>query len=93
MLIKFEEKNNIMKKKKKKDTFFSILFYSIMGFLLVVSIVVFKTIENNEDWCGFAILNLTLVLLIWIWYGTAYKIENNLLNITAGPLKKTFLFD
>ena len=89
MFIKFEEKNNIMIFEAKKDTFFSILFYSIMGFLLVVSIVVFKTIENNEDWCGFAILNLTLVLLIWIWYGTAYKIENNLLNITAGPFKKS----
>ncbi len=72
----------------KKDNFFSTIFYGVIGFLLLLSIFLFKTITNTNDWWGFAVLVLILIVLVWIWYGTEYKISNNVLNIASGPLKK-----
>lgn len=83
-----------MKKKEyndfeaKKDTFFSTIFYGVLALLLTTAVVVYNTIEESQDWWGFTILILIILLVIWMWYSTEYKISNNVLNITSGPVKK-----
>ena len=72
----------------KKDNFFSILFYGLMGMLSLVSIVLFKSINSTVDWWGFTAVVAALLMLVWIWYGTEYKISNTILNIVSGPIKK-----
>ena len=72
----------------KKDKFFSTIFYGVMSLVLLSCVIVFKSISSSEDWWGFGALIATLFLLIWIWYGTEYKIVNNVLNVVSGPVKK-----
>lgn len=72
----------------KKDTFFSTIFYGVLAVLLTSAVVVYNTIQESQDWWGFTILIVITLLIIWMWYGTVYKISNNVLNITSGPVKK-----
>ena len=71
----------------KKDKFFSTIFYLIVGGLTWLSIYIFKSISTTVHWWGFALIIVSLLLVVWIWYGTQYKINNNILNIVSGPFK------
>ena len=72
----------------KKDTFFSTIFYGVLALLLTTAVLVYNTIEQSQDWWGFTILILIILVVVWMWYGTEYKISNNVLNITSGPVTK-----
>lgn len=36
---------------------------------------------------------LTISLLLWLWFGTSYKIEEELLKIKSGPFRSTVKID
>jgi len=72
----------------KKDKFFSTIFYSLFGLILIFIIMVFNTTETTKNWWATGVLIAIQLLLVWIWHGTKYKISNTILNISSGPLKK-----
>jgi hypothetical protein len=67
----------------KKDTWLAILIWLIIlmpaGFALVPDFSII----------GVGILSLVSVLLLWIWYGTYYEFEGNMLKVVSGPIKQT----
>jgi len=72
----------------KKDKLFSTLFYSVLAVLLAVMMIVFSKDSMPYKWLVVSITLLSLFILIWIWYGTSYKVENNILNVVLGPFKQ-----
>lgn len=72
----------------KKDKFFSTIFYGVILLLGAVSVIAIKSVNEKNEWIGIVITILTLLFLVWVWYGTEYKIENNVLRIVSGPIKK-----
>lgn len=71
----------------KKDKIFSIIFYGLIlcfGFLLVL-ILKGQIVANSLS----LVVDISiLMLLIWIWYGSDYKINNTVLSLRYGPFKK-----
>lgn len=68
--------------KSKKDTFFALLIWGViilMGWLMIVDKSVMIYIVDV----------LTISLLLWLWFGTSYKIEEELLKIKSGPFRST----
>ena len=37
----------------------------------------------------YVIGGLTIALLLWLWFGTSYKIDEELLKIKSGPFRST----
>ena len=72
----------------KKDKFFSTIFYGVFGLMILITVMLFNEIQQSEDWWPIVIMSLVLGFLIWVWYGTSYAISNNVLSISAGPIKK-----
>jgi len=69
---------------KKDLIYFSVVWFAII--LILSSIIInFSLSVFNLLW-GF-IGSLTLGLLVWIWFGTGYRIEDETINIENGPFK------
>src|SRR5690625_425886 len=43
----------------------------------------------DKSLVAYVIGGLTIVLLLWLWFGTSYKIEEALLKIKSGPFRST----
>src|SRR5699024_11887301 len=43
----------------------------------------------DESVVAYVIGGLTIALLLWLWFGTNYKIEEKLLKIKSGPFRST----
>lgn len=73
----------------KKDTFFSVAIWGAI--VLALFTIVYPSISTfSISNLISLILGLTLISwLIWIWFGTGYRVENNTLKIQGGPLKQT----
>lgn len=68
--------------KSKKDIWFTILIWGVtvlMAWLMVVDKSVMIHIVGV----------LTISLLLWLWFGTNYKIEEEHLKIKSGPFRST----
>ena len=68
--------------KSKKDTWFALLIWGVtilMGWLMVVDNSVMIYIVGI----------LTISLLLWLWFGTSYRFEDELLKIKSGPFRTT----
>lgn len=66
----------------KKDNWFALFIWGViilMGWLMIVETSVVIYIVGV----------LTISLLLWIWFGTSYKIEEELLKINSGPFRST----
>lgn len=76
-----------MKFEAKKDKIFSIIFYGLIlcfGLLLVL-ILKGQVVANSLS----LVVDISiLILLIWIWYGSDYEINNTVLSLRYGPFKK-----
>lgn len=68
--------------KSKKDIWLALLIWGVtilMGWLMIV----------DKSVLIYIIGILTIALLLWLWFGTSYKIEKELLKIKSGPFKCT----
>lgn len=71
----------------KKDKLFSTIFYgSFLGFGIVLAIILKG--DMSENTLGFVVDVSIIMLLVWIWYVTDYKIENTILAVRLGPFKR-----
>ncbi|WP_313238456.1 PH domain-containing protein [Sporosarcina ureae] len=75
----------------KKDIWF---FLIIWGFILfMISLYIFGgepvgwQLITYKSVPGYIIGALILTLLLWIWFGTGYKVEGELLKLKFGPFK------
>ena len=60
---------------------FMILIYIFGGESVGLQLITYKSIS------GYIIAVLILTLLLWIWFGTGYKVEGEFLKIRYGPFK------
>ncbi len=60
---------------------FMILIYIFGGEPVGWQLITYKSIP------GYIIAALILTLLLWIWFGTGYKVEGEYLKIRYGPFK------
>ncbi|WP_438317028.1 PH domain-containing protein [Sporosarcina sp. FA9] len=75
----------------KKDVWFSIIIWGFILFMILIYIfggepvgwqlITYKSIP------GYIIGALIITLLLWIWFGTGYKIEGEFLKVRYGPFK------
>lgn len=68
--------------KSKKDTWLALLIWGVsilMGWQMIVDKSVMILIVGV----------LTIFSLLWLWFGTSYKIEEELLKIKSGPFRST----
>lgn len=66
----------------KKDTWFALLIWGVIIFLAWQMIA-------DKSLVVYVIGGLTIALLLWLWFGTSYKIEEELLKIKSGPFRST----
>ncbi|HLQ98363.1 MAG TPA: PH domain-containing protein [Candidatus Dormibacteraeota bacterium] len=68
--------------KSKKDTWLALLIWGVsilMGWQMIV----------DKSVMIFIVGVLTILSLLWLWFGTSYKIEEELLKIKSGPFRST----
>ncbi|MFD1928931.1 PH domain-containing protein [Sporosarcina siberiensis] len=75
----------------KKDIWFSIIIFGFILFMILIYIfggepigwqlITYKSIP------GYIIGASIVTLLLWIWFGTGYKIEGEFLKVRYGPFK------
>ena len=75
----------------KKDIWFFLIIWGFILFMILIYIfggrpvgwqlITYKSVP------GYIIGALTLTLLLWIWFGTGYKVEGELLKLQFGPFK------
>ncbi|HIV74974.1 MAG TPA: PH domain-containing protein [Candidatus Pseudogracilibacillus intestinigallinarum] len=74
----------------KKDIWFSFIIWGII--LLIILIYIFggepigRQLVTYKSIPGYIISALILTLLLWIWFGTGYRIEGKFLKVRHGPL-------
>lgn len=68
--------------KSKKDTWLSLLIWGVI-ILMVLLMIVDKSVMIYIT--GVFIIPL----LLWLWFGTSYKIKEELLKIKSGPFRST----
>lgn len=56
-------------------------------FLSIVIPFIYTTTIFNFIWAFFG--TIIIGLLIWVWFGTGYKVENDTVKIQTGPFKRT----
>lgn len=77
----------------KKDAWLGLIIWGSV--LLVASIYIFEDdsiglqIYGFMDIVGFILILLTITFLLWVWYGTGYKIEKGLIKIKSGPFRSS----
>ena len=66
----------------KKDTWLALIIWGVtlsMGWQMIT----YKSVV------GYIIGLLTIGLILWLWFGTGYKIEEGLIKIRCGPFRNT----
>lgn len=80
-----------MKFQSKKDGLFFIIFWGMIAFIITVNLLnpdpVGKQFITYNSLLGYIISLLIIIFLLWIWYGTHYKVIDNSLHIQTGPFK------
>lgn len=80
----------------RKDLMSGIIYWGLT--LLPILIYVFGretygwhiiTNPSVTGYIGIVFLISWLILIVWMWFRTGYKIENGLIKIKSGPFKKT----
>ncbi len=72
----------------QKDKLFSVIFYGLFLVLGLMLIVILNSDQTSENTLGIIVTVSGLLLLVWIWYVTDYKIQNNVLTARSGPFSK-----
>jgi hypothetical protein len=68
----------------KRDIWY-LLVFGILIFLVIIGILEMNF--TTSEFIDIIVLTLSAVLLLWIWFGTGYKIENHQLKIKFGPIR------
>lgn len=68
--------------KSKKDVWLSVLIWGVIILMIFIMIT-----EQNIVVYIVGILNN--VLLLWLWFGTSYRIDDEALIVRSGPFKST----
>lgn len=81
----------------KKDIWFYLIIWGLVIFMMLFYIfggkpVGWQLITYNSI-PGYIISVLILTLLLWIWFGTSYKIEREFLKLKYGPFKSKIKID
>lgn len=73
----------------KKDVFYTFLIWGAIavGFLTMVFPVFFTLSISN--FIAMVLALMVISWLIWVWFSTGYRVENNMLKIEVGPFKQT----
>ncbi len=66
----------------KRGAFFALI-------ILGVTILVIREMIVSKGSVFYIVGTLIIVLLLWLWFGTGYKIEDGLLKIRFGPFRST----
>src|SRR5690625_4556225 len=66
----------------KKDTWFALLIWGVIIFMAWQMIA-------DKSLVVYVIGGLTIALLLWLWFGTSYKIDEALLKIKSEPFRST----
>ncbi len=75
----------------KKDAWLGLIVW--LSIIVVASIYIFDDatlglhINGVLDIIGFTLVLLTIAFLLWVWYGTSYRIEEGLIKIKSGPFR------
>lgn len=75
----------------KKDIWLGLTFFG--SAILIAGIYLFEgeeiglQINGFIDVIGITLSLLTVGLLLWIWFGTSYKVEAGLIKIKSGPFR------
>jgi hypothetical protein len=69
----------------KRDSFYSIAVWGTIAILFFSIILNFSLALFNLFW---GLIGLVAIgFLVWIWFGTSYRIENETIKIKNGPFK------
>lgn len=75
----------------KKDIWFFLITWGFILFMILIYIFggepVGSQLITYKSVPGYIISALILTLLLWIWFGTGYKVEGELLKLKFGPFK------
>ncbi len=74
----------------KKDKIVGILFIMVALICLIVIGIVVNAIlvSQSKSLMSIAIVMLILMLLLgWLWFGTIYSVDNEILTYKSGPIK------
>src|SRR5699024_8107421 len=75
----------------KKDIWFYLMIWGVILFIILIYIFggdpVGMQFITYKSIAGYIISALILVLLLWIWFGTGYKIDGEFLKVSYGPFK------
>ncbi|HBH25488.1 MAG TPA: hypothetical protein DDY13_18985 [Cytophagales bacterium] len=83
-----------MKFKSRKDALFTIIIYGTV--MLLISLSVLELSINGpvrENIWIFGIVLVINIVLLWIYHGTYYKIENGQLKYRSGPIRGKIRLD
>lgn len=74
----------------KKDTWFFLIIWGSTFFIMLASITELVSQEIQFSWgeaIGFFSIIITVILLLWIWFGTYYRICDGVIKIRCGPFR------
>ncbi|MBN9654056.1 PH domain-containing protein [Halobacillus sp. GSS1] len=76
----------------KKDAFYTITIWGVILFIVFIYLfggepVGFQLVTYRDP-LGYVFGGLSIVVLLWIWFQTGYKVKNGDLLIHSGPLRK-----
>lgn len=77
-----------MKYEAKKDLWLSILIWAAI--ILPIFLLI---IRGDVPVLGMIIFSLPSALLIWVWFGTGYEIDDDILKYSIGPFKGEIFID
>lgn len=73
---------------KKDITYFFVIWGVIaISSLIVILPIIYATSIFHLLWLLLGLL--IIAFFIWLWFGTGYKIENDIIKIEHGPIKDT----
>ncbi|WP_158232019.1 PH domain-containing protein [Sporosarcina sp. P16b] len=76
----------------RKDIWIFLIIWGFILFMILICIFggepVGWQLITYKSVLGYIIGASTLTLLLWIWFGTGYKVEGELLKLTFGPFKR-----
>ena len=75
----------------KKDIWFFLIYWGLMAIIVLLYIFggepVGLQLITYKSMLGYFFTSVIIIFLLWIWFGTGYKIEDGLLQIRYGPLR------
>lgn len=73
----------------KKDIWFIFIIWGTIVFVILISIFDFKSSQPStvENVLGFIIIGSTVGVLVWIWFGAVYIVNEDAIKIKFGPFR------